>query len=103
MNRAYHDTTDAGAADLDAYEAKARKQNARVLNLFRSWSPRTLSPSQVHALLGGEEFGPLTSVRRAVTTLTDGGSLEKTDQQVEGAYGRREHTWKFKPHQARLL
>jgi hypothetical protein len=38
---------------------------------------------------------PLTSVRRAISTLTREGVLKKTDKQRTGYYGKREYMWRL--------
>ena len=40
---------------------------------------------------------PLTSIRRALTNLTNAGELVKTDKQMKGMYGRPEHQWRLAP------
>jgi len=37
---------------------------------------------------------PITSVRRAMCNLTKRGFLVKTDNQIEGRYGKVNYTWK---------
>jgi Fe2+ or Zn2+ uptake regulation protein len=39
---------------------------------------------------------PVTSIRRAMTCLTDKGLLEKCEEMKEGIYGKPNHTWKKK-------
>jgi predicted ArsR family transcriptional regulator len=104
MSRAYHDTTNTSRADVAQYEQRAQRQDELVRALFRKHSPFPLSPSQAHRALG-ETFGPLTSLRRAVTNLERDGVLEKLEQTVRGKYGRPEHLWRLKrqPEQARLI
>ena len=38
---------------------------------------------------------PITSIRRAITNLTDAGKIIKTDQYVKGNYGKLEHLWEL--------
>ena len=38
---------------------------------------------------------PITSIRRAMTNLSDDGKLEKTKEYVVGNYGKKEHLWCF--------
>ena len=38
---------------------------------------------------------PITSIRRAINTLTKAGKLTKTNELRKGKYGKKTHTWKF--------
>ena len=38
---------------------------------------------------------PITSIRRAITDLTNAGKLTKTDTMKLGRYGKHVHTWKL--------
>lgn len=86
----YFNTTNETGSTLKAYNAKAAEQEDAILWIMQEL--RGASPSQVHAALGTK--APLTSIRRAMTNLTDAGKLVKMDQKVIGAFGRREHLWR---------
>lgn len=70
-------------------------QEARVLEIMASG--RQLTPFQVQ-----EEYErlypaiPITSVRRAMTCLTDKGFLIKCDKMKEEMYGKPNHMWTLK-------
>lgn len=85
---AHFETTSESARDRQRYEKQARGQNEEVLQYVRSVG--FASPSQVQ-----EKFPqwPITSIRRALTTMAKAGLLRKTEVQVEGLYGRNEHVW----------
>ena len=87
----HHNTTGENGKTLEEYEEKANAQERAVLAYFRK--ERMASPSEVHqkALPGC----PLTSVRRAITNLTDKGYLRKTRVTIHGIYRRPEHLWIF--------
>ncbi len=51
--------------------------------------------SQAHRLYP-DNGTPLTSIRRAITVLTNKGLLQKTDEQISGVYGKPEYVWKYK-------
>lgn len=81
-------------------ERKAREQEQAVLRFFRE-HPGAWSPSQVHARVFSDRV-PLTSVRRAMTNLSDadrcpesGPPLRKTEERVDGPFGRPEHLWEI--------
>lgn len=88
---AYFNTTNETGQTLKTYQAKATEQERRILAIMQDLG--MASPSQVHAAIG--KTCPLTSVRRAMTNLTNAGRLVKMEQKVVGAFGRREHVWKI--------
>jgi hypothetical protein len=65
------------------------KQEMQVYKLFQQH--QKLSPSAVWEMLGAKY--PITSIRRAITDLTNQGLLVKTDNLTPGAYGKNEHVW----------
>ena len=86
------------ADDRDRGDRKATEQEAAVLAFFRA-NPGAWSPSQVHSRVFGERV-PLTSTRRAITNLSDPNRypdppLRKTDERVDGPFGRPEHMWRL--------
>jgi hypothetical protein len=99
----FYNTTNERGAELARAVAATAKQDELVLALFRKHAPVALSPSQAHRALATR--APLTSIRRAITNLTDANLLERTDVKVRGPYGRREHKWRVKgaPKQERLF
>ena len=80
-------------------ERKAREQEERVLRYFRA-NPKAWGPSEVHEAAFAKSV-PLTSVRRAMTNLSDedlhpdGPPLVKTSDTRPGSFGRREHLWRL--------
>ena len=86
---AFYNTTSEKGAKLKEYTAKAANQNARVLDILRSLG--SASPSQVWIAMG--RTCPITSVRRALTTLTNEGLALKTGARHVGEYGRDECVW----------
>lgn len=89
----YHNTTGYQGEQLTIFKVKAYNQDEKMRKLFQKY--KALSPSQAHNAIGVDEC-PLTSVRRAISNLTDDGFLIKTQIQVIGAYGRNECVWKLK-------
>lgn len=87
----YHTTTLEPQRVIDRYQAKAAHQDELVLAWFRQHPGILATPEQVwQAVL---PMAPLTSVRRAMTNLTNRGLLLKTEHTRESMYGRRAHTW----------
>lgn len=76
-------------------ERRANRQEALVLAYLRSRPPGLrVTPSALWSALGGEAFGPLTSLRRALTNLTVRGVLVHHQQERRvGPYGSKESCW----------
>ena len=81
-----------GDALRDAIRS-AYKQDDAILTIYRH-ARGPLSPSDVWAQCERAGKGwPITSIRRAITTLTGTGELERLDVQKAGIYGKPEHLW----------
>jgi hypothetical protein len=93
-NKRYHNKggVNEPAQMLIDFEALAAKQDDEVLDYFRSMNC-PLSPSQVW--VGLHHNAPITSIRRAITNLTNEGSLMKTAIRVKGPYNRNETCWEL--------
>lgn len=89
----FHNSTNETGQTLAAYRQSAMKQEEAVLALFRA-RRLPMSPSEVWRHYGAD-LTPLTSIRRAMTDLTEAGLLERLEVKVEGHYGRPEHLWKL--------
>lgn len=73
--------------------ARATAQDERVLAVYRC-ADRPLTPSEAHqqlAACGHNE--PVTSIRRAIHTLTKAGALVKLAECERGPWGSLEHRW----------
>lgn len=88
----YYVTTRMTLADGFQAVQSAAKQDEAILALYRSRG--ALSPSDVLALCesAGKRW-PLTSIRRAITTLTTDGLLIQLEAQKRGPYNKPEHLW----------
>ena len=106
----FYNTINLAAKELTEAERKALTQDQRVLRWFIEHVPRfSAGPSEVHYRVFDENT-PLTSVRRAMTSLTNRGDLIKLTVMTIGDYGKPEHLWTVaakwdatKPHQGQLL
>lgn len=87
----YNTTAETGQMRM-RFEVAAGKQDAAVLEFFRDF-PGEYSPSEIQKNVLPK--APLTSVRRAMSTLTKKGLLEKTDAKRMGPYGRPEYKWRI--------
>ena len=89
---AFYETIDQPGSALKESNKKTRKQEELILDLFVKRN-RPLSPSMVLNELNLN--CPITSIRRAITNLTNAGKIIKTDQYVKGNYGKHEHLWEL--------
>ena len=79
----YYNTTEETGAELAESHEKAKTQGEKILACFNSYN-EPMSPSMVLARTGLN--CPITSIRRAMTNLSNEGHLEKTDDYVFGMY-----------------
>jgi len=97
MRKSYYNTNKECGKTLIDSEEKALTQEELIFYLFASNRNVSLSPFQVQKYLYGEDSKvPITSIRRAMTNLTQKGKLVKQDKMVEGNYGKMTHTWAYK-------
>lgn len=97
----YYNTNKLNPEDLATAEVKAKKQKDIILDYFKARPFMLFTPPQIWRLTGLKEKGaPLTSVRRAISNLTDGGpttnyepDLIKTQQKVIGDFKTWNHRW----------
>ena len=89
---AFYETINQTDSALKESKKKTRKQEDLIYSLFVKRN-RPLSPSMVLSQSGLN--CPITSIRRAMTDLTNLGKIVKTDRQVKGMYGKAEHLWEL--------
>ncbi len=98
MSASYHNTTNSSGDELLRYDAKAKSQEGKILHWLEEGAGLGLkgpyAPSMIRKLCFANQV-PLTSVRRALSNLTEARQLVKTDTQKRGPYGRPEHTWRL--------
>lgn len=85
----------AGRVRLEA-EHKAKNQEGKILRFFLQHPDATYAPSSVAEYVFDENT-PLTSVRRAMTSLTKSDDLIMLQLQTIGPYGKPEHHWMLHP------
>ena len=88
---AYYNTNQETGNTLKGSWKKTDRQEDLILEFFQrnhglSFSPEIINKRVLPAV-------PLTSVRRAITNLTNDGRLRKTSVMVKGKYGKKIHTW----------
>ena len=90
----YYNTTNLTGAELQTERTSAMKQDEAILNLFQNPDfVNGLSPSEAWEILNVR--WPITSIRRAINTLTNAGKLEKTPRKRVGVFGKKEHVWRL--------
>lgn len=96
----YYNTTNETGISLKTNFEKADNQTRLTLAVFQTYPNENLSANDVWAFLIDNESineqTPLTSIRRAITDLTNQDRLVKTDKKVLGSAGRKTYTWKLK-------
>ena len=90
----FYNTIKFGKIKLEKEISNAKNQEEKILLIFNK--KKELTPSEVWEYL--MEY-PLTSIRRAMTNLTDQGRLIKTSTQKIGYYGKPNYVWKLKTKQ----
>lgn len=102
----YYNTTGATGALRDRREHQAKSQEELIYEYFASRPGMQYTPSQVRQYLN-LTGAPITSIRRAITNLTNASLLTKTDIQISGPYGHPEYCWTLRvraePEQGRLI
>ena len=86
----FYNTNQESFDEASDSSARAAKQSDVILGLFEM-TKTPMSPSMVYKALGQE--WPITSIRRAMTNLTDDGKIIKTQKTTKGIYGKKEHLW----------
>jgi Fe2+ or Zn2+ uptake regulation protein len=90
----FYNTTHLEGNELKTRRISAGRQCNLILNFFKENPQGYFTPFEVsqYCNLHG---APITSIRRALNTLTQEGFLVKTDRMREGDYGVQNHTWKL--------
>ncbi len=87
----YYNTNKEEGDELFQSERKAQSQEELIITLFSKGE--YLTPDEILAICNEDHNYPITSIRRALTNLTNKGMLVKTDRFKIGRYGKKTHTW----------
>jgi len=88
----YYNTNGETGAKLEQSQGTAATQENVIQSLFSNGEE--LTPSEVLDRCNASGYKYLiTSVRRAMTNLTNKGILVKNTTLKDGAYGKQTHTW----------
>jgi Fe2+ or Zn2+ uptake regulation protein len=87
----YYNTNKETGNTLSNSRYRAKSQEEIILSIFREGD--LLSPDEVLNICNTENNYLLTSIRRALTNLTNKGLLIKNNVFKIGGYGKKTHTW----------
>lgn len=77
------------------FRERAANQNDIVLYVFQK-QQQPLTPFEVQNILEKKGYSwPITSIRRAITSLTDDGKLRKLEALKNEMYGKPNHQWEI--------
>jgi len=97
MGLSHHNTTHETGLQLDLFNDKAKAQEEKILGHFRNHPDSLFAPHDIlHDVFQYKVL--ITSVRRAITNLTERGHLVKTNVKTKGPEGRPVYTWKLNKH-----
>jgi len=96
----YYNTTNENGLNYKSNLKQATNQEQLTLAVFQTYPNDNLSANDVWKFLIENETineqTPLTSIRRAISDLTNRNRLVKTDKKVLGGAGRKTYTWRLK-------
>lgn len=95
MTDSFYNTIHLEAKELTEAEQNALTQEQRILRFVIRFHGRegSFAPSAIQKSVFEGEGVPITSVRRAITSLTNRGDLLKSRAMIIGPYGKPEHLW----------
>lgn len=92
----YYNTNDETGVDLRNAWMQTANQNDFIFQLFANNPDQGYSPEDVELrCLDLGKTWPITSIRRALHTLTEEGNLTKTSELQKSSYGRNAHIWRL--------
>lgn len=93
----FHNTIQLTGNSLADATQKALSQDEIVLQFFRAHANIEYTPCEVHKMLVESQaisaMVPLTSIRRAMNTLTKHNKIFKTSNKKQGLLGAQNFTW----------
>ncbi len=89
----FFNTVNLEGSEFSEAKEKALSQEEKIMQIMPYGYAMT--PHEVHVLWKVKyKEVPITSIRRAMTNLSNKGKLEKTAQKRKGAYQMVNYTWK---------
>ena len=94
MTHSYHARQDLRQIQLAAYEESARSQEADILIFMKMHPSLSVTAESLKDYFIPVKEAPLTSIRRALTNLSNTGQIVKTGT-VQGQYRRPINTYRY--------
>ena len=92
----YYNTNENAGIYLREAWTQTAKQDELIFQLFSDNPTQGYSPEDVELrCLDLGKTWPITSVRRAINTLTKDGKLTKTRELQKSSYGKNAHIWRL--------
>ena len=91
----FYNTANLQGDALKEHKFRAGRLNRRVLDFYKSHSYENYTPWEVNRALGVNS-APITSIRRAISDLTNMGYLIRTNIQRPGQYKEPCYGWQLK-------
>ena len=89
----FFNETGIDSKELDVLNGTAKNQNERIYVIMKQ-TGKKYTPFQLHTEYSRKYSAiPLTSIRRAMTVLTEQGKLKKLDKQKAERFGKRNFLW----------
>jgi Fe2+ or Zn2+ uptake regulation protein len=90
----FYNTLNLFGDDRDGASKRAATQNEKILQYFKANPGQEFTPGDILAACFGNST-PLTSIRRAISTLTKEGKLVKTATKRKGPFGAENYCWTY--------
>ena len=89
----YYNTNNETGDTLTRSRSTVNNQEEDIIAVFTSRPGRKMTPFDIQDDVG--HHVPITSIRRAITDLTEKGLLSKSDVMKLGRYGKMNHCWEL--------
>ena len=90
----FYNTNQESAEELQESRSRAKTQEGMIWEYFRDNPYVELTPFEIKSVL--QMRAPITSIRRAITDLTNKDVLKKTDYMRMGSWNKMTHAWRLK-------
>ncbi len=94
----YYNTTNETGSKLNTAWIETAKQDEIIFEVFNKHQETFYTPFNIQDILSDNYIidYPITSIRRALNTLTNDGKIIKTPIKRKGLYGKSNYTWRYK-------
>jgi hypothetical protein len=92
----FYNTNRERMPELAESRKQAHTQQRKILAFCRINKGEAYTPFEIQQAVFTEAT-PITSIRRAITNLTEMEYLQKTETMKRGRYGKANHCWTYKP------